>query len=456
MKAFTLFKFRPLCLGLSLLTATMVLSPLTRADDLQQIFDLAVQKDPEIRQARARYNASHTVIDQGRSFLLPTVSATANSSRDTTGVSDAIPGSRLQPHSFGAGFNTKGYGLNLRQALVNFEAWYAYQSAKKSDQVAAFTLAQSEQALILKVATAYFNVLRSQANLASLQTEEEAAKQVLEQTRQRFDVGLVAITDVYDSQANADLVSVNRLVEENNLSQRLEALEAITGQQHQDIAALADDFPIAPVDPASLEEWVNMAQQSNLAIKIAELDFEAKKDDAMSARAQAWPTVELGANYNWNQSANPFSFTPGLASERSSIGLSVTIPLYNGGLNRARTRQAYYTRDASEEALLKSRRDNTLATRNAYRSVDTDVKAVAARAQAIVSAQSSLEATQVGAEVGTRNIVDVVLAQRLLFQAQRDHANAKFTYVIDTLTLKQAAGVLSPQDVIDLNQWLRQ
>jgi outer membrane protein len=236
----------------------------------------------------------------------------------------------------------------------------------------------------------------------------------------------------------------------------MEALEAITGQAHMDISELAADFPIAPVDPATPDEWVQLAQDNNIAIKIAELDLGARQDDAKAAKAAMYPTVELGMNYNWNQSANPFSFFPALASERSSVALNLTIPLFAGGLNRSRMHQAYYTRDASEEALLKSRRDNTQNTRNAYRSVETDVKAVQARAQAVVSTQSALEATQVGAEVGTRNIVDVVLAQRLLFQAQRDHANARFTYVIDTLTLKQAAGVLSPQDVIDLNQWLRQ
>jgi outer membrane protein len=150
------------------------------------------------------------------------------------------------------------------------------------------------------------------------------------------------------------------------------------------------------------------------------------------------------------------SFTPNLASESSQVTLNLTMPLYAGGLNSSRLRQAYYTRDASEEALLKAKRDNTLATRNAWRSVDTDVRAVQARGRAILSAQSALEATQVGAEVGTRNVVDVVLSQRLLYQAQRDYANARFNYVVDTLTLKQAAGALSPQDVIDLNRWLRE
>lgn len=447
-------KRRPLALALLVLGAG--LAPVAQAEDLLQIFNLAVERDPEIRQARASYNAQHTMIEQGRSFLLPTINLTGRTSRDTSGVDGTPPsdGFFVTPaHSFANGFNTKGYGLSLRQALLNMEAWYSYQSALKGDEVAALTLARAEQQLILKVATAYFDVLRSQANLASFQAEEEASLQVLEQAQQRFEVGLIPITDVYDSQANADLAAVNRLVEENNLSQRREALEAIIGQPFGELDGLAENFPIEPSEN-SLEEWEQLGQENNPTILSAKLDFEARKDDAKAARSAMLPTVELNMNYNWNQSGNPISFTPNLPSESTAVTLNLTIPLYSGGYNSARLRQAYYTRDASEEALLKAKRDNTLATRNAWRNVMTDVRAVAARAQAILSAQSALEATQVGAEVGTRNVVDVVLAQRTLFQAQRDYANARINYVIDTLNLKQAAGILTPQDVIDLNAWL--
>src|SRR5690606_16175119 len=173
--------------------------------------------------------------------------------RDTAGV-DGDPGEggifRTPAHSFANGFNSKAYGLNLRQNLLNFQAWYAYKSVQKGDQVAAINLAQSEQDLIMRVATAYFDVLRSQANLASFQGEEEASLQVLEQTRQRFEVGLIPITDVYDSQANADLASVNRLVEENTLSQRREALEAIIGQGFGELDSLGEAFPIVPSENA--------------------------------------------------------------------------------------------------------------------------------------------------------------------------------------------------------------
>ena len=437
------------CLALAVLTLPF---SSVQADDLAQIFELAATNDPEIRQARASYNAAHTTIDQGRSFLLPRVTVGGSTSRDTSGPANA---SQFGPgHSFENGFNSKGYNLSISQALLNFEAWYAFKSAKQSDQQAAANLAQAEQQLILKVATAYFNVLRTLDNLATFRAEEDAASRVLEQTRERFEVGLIPITDMYDSQASHDLVRVNRLVEENNLNQAYEALEAITGRPHNNLETLNSDFPIESLNPSSLDEWVNLALDNNLAIKSAQFDFAAKKDDARSARATMFPTLDISAGYGWNQSANPFSFFPAAASERTNITLNFSYPLYAGGLNSARKRQAYYTRDASEEALMKTQRDSTQSTRNNYRSVETDVLAVQARAQAIISAESALEATEVGAEVGTRNVVDVVLAQRTLFQARRDYASARYAYVINTLNLKQAAGILSPQDIIDLNNWL--
>jgi outer membrane protein len=218
------------------------------------------------------------------------------------------------------------------------------------------------------------------------------------------------------------------------------------------VAKLGENFPITTAD-TSLQDWTSLAMDNNLSLQAAAIDLEAKRDDARAARAAMFPTMELSMSYNWNESGNPISFTT-LPQERTAITLNFSLPLFAGGLNSARLRQAYYTRDASEEALLRTRRDSTQAIRNAYRTVETDVRAVAARAQAIVSAQSALEATQVGAEVGTRNVVDVVLAQRTLFQAERDHANARLNYVMNTLALKRAAGTLSPQDVIDLNEWL--
>lgn len=430
----------------------------SQAEDLSEIFDLAAEKDPQIRQARANYNAQHTLLAQGRSQLMPTVTMTGRTSRDTNGV-DGMPPSngffQTPEHSFANGFNNKGWGVSLRQNLLNFQAWYAFQSARKSDEVAALNLAQQEQNLILRVSGAYFDVLRSMDNLESFRAEEQASEQILMQTQERFDVGLAPITDVYDSQANYDLARVNRLVEENNLNQRLEALEAITGQPHHQLSTLKADFPIVAAD-ASIENWMTIAQQSNLSVLAAQRDLEAKQDDARAARAALYPTLDASASYNWSQSGNPISFLPNLASENTSLTLNLTVPLYTGGLNSARKRQAYYTRDAAEEVLLQTQRESTQSVRNSYRSLQTDTLAVEARAQAIRSAESALEANEVGFEVGNKDVVDVVLAQRTLYQARRDYASARYNYVINSLNLKAAAGTLSPQDVIDLNAWLEE
>jgi outer membrane protein len=436
-----------------------LLSSSVLAEDLLQVFNLAVGNDPTIQQARAQYNAQHTLLDQGRSQLLPTVNLSGTTTRQTQGsfgrAAPCGPGQFFctGEHSFANGNNTKNYGLSLNQNLLNFQAWYSYQGIKNSDEVAALTLAQAEQQLIMRVATAYFDVLRAQADLTSLQAEEAAATQLLEQTQQRFDVGLIPITDVNDSQFRADEVTVRRLQAENILSQRFEALEAITGVDYSSVSTLSPEFPIV-VSESSLDEWSSLTMENNLKLRSAEFDFAAKKEDARAARAAMWPTLSMRMGWNRNFPAGVSLFTT--ANEGTNISLDFSMPLFAGGLNRARMRQAYYNRDATEAVLLRTQRESSQAISNSYRTVETDVRAVAAQAQAIVSAQSSLEANTVGAEVGTRNIVDVVQAQGALFQAQRNHANARIQYVIDTLTLKQNAGVLSPQDVIDLNQWLVQ
>ena len=426
------------------------------AEDLLDIFNLAADNDPQIRQARAEFNATHTNVAQGRSQLLPSVTVTANTGRlaQGPGVDGFIPA-----YSYANGFNSKGYGLSISQNLLNFEAWYSYQSILIADQAAATSLARSEQELILRVSNAYFDVLRSQDNLATFQAELEASARILEQAQERYDVGLVPITDVYDSRASYDLARVNLLVEENTLNQRYEALEAITGEDHNDVASLDDSFPIESLTPDSMEDWVSIADNSNLDIIAARQTLASREYEADAARAAMFPTLDLSAGYNWNESGGIsfFNLTPGAAdaiSINSNITLNLSIPLFQGGLNRARVRQALYNVNASEESLLRTERTSTQDIRNNYRNVENDVLTIAARQQAVLSAQSQLEATEAGQEAGTRNIVDVVTAQRLLFQAMRDLANARYNYVINTLNLKQAAGLLSPQDVIDLNEWL--
>lgn len=431
-------------LALSVLCVLSGASHRANAADLGELYALAEQQDPFIAEARARFDAAHTQIAQGRSQLLPTLSLQGNSARNAQSPASIF--------NYQNGFNSHGYGLNLTQNLLNFEAWHAFTSARFSDKQALATLAQAEQQLILRLARAYFDVLRSQENLRSFAAEEAAAARIMEQSEQRFAAGLNTRTDVLESRSSHDLARVNRLLEENVLAERREALQLIIGQ---DVAALDDlgtGFAVVAPEPADPAAWETLAMHNSPQVQAAQMELEASKAQVKSTRAMQYPTLSISAQYNYNaESANPYSFFNNTASQGANIALNVRVPLYSGGMNTARARQAHYNKNASEFVLQQVLRTAEQDIRNAYRAVLTDVVTVDARAQAVASASSALESTEAGAEFGTRNVVDVVLAQRTLFQAERDLANARYTYVINTLEMKAAAGLLNPQDVLELN-----
>jgi outer membrane protein len=418
------------------------------AADLDAVYLMALNNDARLAEARERYQSNHTRIAQSMSTMLPNISLQGTTARNAQ--AEAVR------YTYADGFNSHGYGLNLSQNLVNFQAWYALKSVKLSDRQAMATLAQAEQELLTRVAVAYFNVLRSQQNLRSFEAEEEAAVSILEQSERSFEAGLNTVTDVLQSRSNHDLARVSRLLEENNLARMKEALVVITGRDPGLLRDLGEMFSVSAPEPADINAWEQLTTENNLAIAAQRLDLQARAEDVKTATAAMLPTMDISAGYQYNaESANPFSFFNNTASQRAVISLNLTIPLYRGGQNSARKRQASHDRNASEFVLRQTEREAMQNIRNAWRSVQTDVVAVAAREAAVESAASALESTRTGAQIGTRNILDVVLAQRTLFQVQRDLLNARYDYVINTLNLKQAAGVLSPQDLLDLNGLLQ-
>ena len=431
-------------------------------DDLLTILQLALENDPTLRQAEANYRANRENMIQSRSPLLPTLGAGGGTSRITSGPTDdvrnPITGQVTAPaHSFANGVNNHNWGLQLTQSLVNVANWYNYQSARASDRAGAVNLAAQEQDLIMRVAAAYFDVLRAIDTLETNVQEEEAALRSLEQTRQREEVGLVAITDVYDSQAAYDLARNTTILQQDFLQSRYEALEAITGQAHPNIDLLREDFPIVEVE-GSLGDWEQQAEDNSLAIASAEFMLEAQQKNLRARRADHLPTIDATAQFGHFVTAPIVSQgiqIGGGASDRSQLSLNLSIPLYTGGVTASRRRAAEYGVLAARESLEFTRRDLTQNLRNAYRRVNTDVLVIAQRQQSITSAQSSLDATELGAEVGTRNIVEVLRAREILYRALREYSDARYNYVIDSLVLKQVSGILTPQDVIELNRWLQ-
>lgn len=455
---------------MGIVLASSLCSSPVYSQDLLSILQLALDNDPVLKQAEANYRANRESMVQSRSSLLPSLGVGGSTSRVTSGPASDVFREFVDPdtgvvsqvlvqpeHSYANGLNNHGWGINLNQSIFNLANWYSFQSARANDRAAAVNLAAQEQDLIMRVATAYFDVLRAQELLETNIQEEEAALRSLDQTRQREEVGLVAITDVFDSQAAYDLARNTTILQRDFLQSRFEALEAITGQPHSDIDELNENFPIVEVD-GSLMEWEDQAEDNSLAIASAEYTLDASRKALRARKSDHLPTVDFAGQYGHNVTAPIVSQgiqIGGGAFDRTSLALSVSIPLYSGGAVSSRRRQAEYNVIAAQESLELTKRQLTQNIRNAYRRVNTDVLVIAQRQQSITSAQSAMDATELGAEVGTRNIVEVLLARQNLYRALRQYADARYDYVLDTLVLKQVAGILTPQDVIELNRWLQ-
>lgn len=434
-------------------------------DDLAQILDLALDNDPSLRQARAQYRSNRETMVQSRAALLPSLGIGGSTSRQTSGPTDSIyqtiGGSLVrvdEDHSFQPGINSHGWGVNLNQSLLNLPQWYTYQSARASDRASAVNFAAQEQDLIYRVSAAYFDVLRALDLLETNIQEEEAALTSLQQTQRREEVGLDTIIDVNDSQAAYDLARNTTILQQDILQARYEALEAITGQPHPAIEVLREDFPIVDVD-GNLQEWENMAEENSLAIAAAEYNLEASEKNLLARKSDRLPQISFQGRFG-HQVTQEIEFNGlqygGGASDNTNLSLNVSIPLYAGGSLSSRRRAAEFNVIAAEESLELTKRQLTQNIRNAYRRVNTDVLVIAQRQQSIVSAQSALDQTVLGVEVGQRNIVELLRARENLYRALRQYADARYNYVLDTLALKQITGVLTPQDVLDLNQWLEE
>lgn len=453
--------------------AVVLFSAGLRAETLLEIYDLAMGNAPQLKAAEATFKAGQEALPQARAALLPSITGSVGV-QEGQGIqhNSRVLGADFLAQSIGDYHDaTEAYRLSLTQPVFDLPAWFNFQRGKDLDQRAAAQFAADQQSIVLDVTDAYFGVLRANENLTSAEAEERAIGRQLEQTKERFDVGLLPITDVHEAQAAFDGATVNTLEAKSALDIAFEALEVLTGKPHEQITGLARDFPITKPEPIDRDSWVQFAQTNNFALRVARLDVDAADKAATAARAEHLPKVTASLDYQKSLNDGTLHRDGGLINqqglpdaavsqpfstdlESTVLGLHLTAPLYSGGATSSRERQAYQERIRSQENYVLAQRTTTQRARSQHLQVLTDAARISARAQAITSAQSALDATQAGYEVGTRNIVDVLISQRTLYQAQRDYANARFDYINSMLRLKEVAGQLSPGDVEQLNRWL--
>lgn len=437
-----------------------------QATDLWTVARDALDNDATLASARAGFSAVEAGRDVERGALLPQISVSGNLTHSRTHNSPSGSGSGVpQEPANGEGgtppslsgssgddtVNAAALRLDASQAL--FDPTRRAQLARAERQIdrESLSLVAAEQQLLLEVAEAYFEILRAHDILSARRSQETAIERQLEQARERFEVGLVAITDVHEAQASYDLARAQRIAAESAMQVSFEALERLTGQRYHSIDGLAEEIPIAPPEPLDRGEWVELAMANSPMLQMAEAGVEVARSELDVSRAGQQPRLEAFASYDVSDSDR--SGVSG-HSASSQLGLRASMPLYTGGSTQAQIRQSGFTLEVSQYDFEAQRRDTIQQVRSLFTRVNNDVETVDARAQAIVSNRSALEATRSGYEVGTRNIVDVLSAERNLFNAIADHAEARYDYVLGLLRLQQQAGLLDPESIQAVNAWL--
>ncbi|MBE8566478.1 MULTISPECIES: outer membrane channel protein TolC [Vibrio] len=411
------------------------------ADTLAEVYDQAKQNDPQLLRSAAQRDAAFEAVTSSRSDLLPQIDLRANYDINRGDLSDKNNDN-----------NQWGAGIYFSQELYQRSSWITLDTAEKTARQSDSAYAAEQQALILRVATAYFEVLRAQDNLEFVRAEKAAVARQLEQTKQRFEVGLSAITDVHDAQAQYDGVLADEVLAENTLINNYEGLREITGQEHSNLSILDTDRFSASKSSESAAALVEQAEQKNLSLLASRISQDVAKDNITLASSGHLPSLTLDGSYSLADQSNSSN---DYDQDNLNLGLNLVVPLYTGGNTTSLTKQAEYNYVAASEDLEATYRSVVKDVRAFNNNITASIGALRAYEQSVVSAQSALEATEAGFDVGTRTIVDVLDSTRRLYDANKNLSDARYNYILSVLQLRQAVGTLSEQDIVDVNAGLK-
>ncbi|ART80143.1 outer membrane channel protein TolC [Oceanisphaera avium] len=426
---------------LSTLILLSVAGP-THAEDLLDIYQQATQNDPVVREAKAVRDQAFEKINESRAPLLPQVNLSADANYIQSSRSDR---------------NTAGANLGLSQALYRRSSWVNLDISEKLATQADVNYKQIQQDLILRASRAYFDVLNAEDALSFVQANKEALNRQLEQTKQRFEVGLSAMTDVHEAQAQYDQALAEEVSAENEVNNSKEALRELTNMGYAQLDKLNTESFSPEKSIINADAWLEIALEQNLELHKQRIAKDIANEQIDLARSGYHPTLDLkaglGSNYVDYKDANVPGNQDGTVNE-GTIGLSFNLPVFTGGATNSQVKQAQFNYVAASEQLERSFRSVKSQVYSNYNDVGAAAGSVRAFEQFVISAQSALDATEAGYEVGTRTIVDVLIATRQLYNAKQNLASARYNYIINQLALRQAAGNLTEQDLVAINSGL--
>ncbi len=458
--------------ALLIVLGVLALPVSSQAASLLEIYQQALQSDPRIHEAEARRLAALEAEPQARGVLLPQVNATASWTKtDSKGsgiendieVDDTVvpPIVTITPIPFAAKTKdeTTRWRFQLTQTLFRWDQIVGLRRADKLVAKAEADREAAQQDLVIRVGQTYFDVLAAEDRLTSTHANRQAIARQLEQAKQRFEVGLIAITDVQESQAAYDQAVADEIAAKRSLATAREFLREITGEYVGALSAPGDEFPMRTPTPASEKAWVDLALGQNLVLVSSRLDEKLARDEISFRRNGHYPTLDLVASTGNFETESQQDTGLGFLDanqdfDDDTISIQFSVPLFAGGTTSSRVREAVYLHRAALEQLQRVTRETERQTRDAYLGVLSEKSRVEALQQAVKSSRTALEATQAGFDVGTRTIVDVLDSQFALYRSITLFYQARYDYLMNVLRLKQAAGTLEIQDLEEIDQWL--
>jgi outer membrane protein len=447
---------------IAVLLASAFFSLNAQAADLLQVYQQALANDATYASARASAQAGQERVPQGRAGLLPTIGVVGNVTRAKNDFSPFNEGTRItdedgvsQIVSGNASTLTqKQYTVQLSQPLFRWDRWETYQQSKLQQAIAEAQFAQAQQDLITRVAQAYFDLLAAQDTLASTRAQKEAVTEQLASAKRNFEVGTQTITDTHEAQAAYDLVISQEIAAVNDLENKKTALQAIIGTPPAALATLRTGVNLTAPQPLNVDQWVSAAENQNYNVSVAQLNLESAKRDISKNRAGHYPTLDLVAS---SQHTNLSGQTQQSGrTTNNAIGVSYSIPIFSGFAVTSRVRESIALEDKARNDLEANRRNAALLARQSFLGVNSGLAQVKALEAAEVSSNSALESNKLGYQVGVRINIDVLNAQRQLYQTRTDLAKARYNTILAGLKLKAAAGSLREEDLQPINALLSQ
>ncbi len=446
--------------------AFALLPAAVHAEDLLQTYELARAGDPQLSAAESGRLATREGAVQARAALLPQINGTATLQRsrsDGSSTRQQFDEDTGQPVLFNVDSQSENTSrnleVNLRQMVYDRSNFTRLQSQDALSRASDFQLESAGDSLVTRTSQAYFNVLVAIETLAAAQAQQTALKKQFDFADKRLEVGLAPITDVHEARARYDSARANTIVVRNALEDAYQSLVEITGTPVRGLKGLPQDFqPALPVEQAS-DNWVDTAVENNPALIAKQYQVRSTEADIETARAGYWPTLYFTGGYGDQKNSGDSTFQgitfPSDSRNRGPfVGLTLNVPIFSGGAVSSQVRQAIARRDVAGDELEQQKRALVRNTRNAYQTLVAGISEVEARKQAVFSARSAYDASQVGLEVGTRTVLDVLTNQQILFNAEREYALARYNFLQNRLLLEQAAGTLDIADVQDINRLL--